>query len=104
MRRTLDIVAVTGIAAALLFVAAPLWAPTYTYVRKEVANSWSAVNTFLVGVAVTSGQRVILDAGTAVTYLLRDADTGCWQEWKDGTLGWQLCADGVVPPDCTSTG
>jgi len=38
------------------------------------------------------------------TYLRKDADTGCWQEWQDGALGWQLCQDGVVPPDCAATG
>src|SRR6267142_3642754 len=46
MKRTFDIVAVMGIAATLLFVASPLWAPTYTYVRKEVANTFDALQSF----------------------------------------------------------
>lgn len=109
MRRTLDLVAVIGITGALLFLASPLWAPTYTYVRKEVQNTFSALQTFTTGVTLTggdltvpSGQKTILDGSLATTYLKRDADTGCWQEWKDGTLGWQLCTSRVIPPDCAS--
>lgn len=55
-------------------------------------------------VSVASGNKFRLNGGASTTYLQRDPDTGCWQEWKDGTLGWQLCSDGVVPPDCTSAG
>ena len=84
-------------------------APTYTYVRKEVANTWGALQTFTTGVTLTGGDMVIpsaskvtLDGALNSTYLKRDADTGCWQEWKDGTLGWQLCGDRVIMPDCSS--
>lgn len=50
MRRVLEIVGYIGITATILIgVVNPLMAPVYTYVRKEVANNWSALQTFTAG-------------------------------------------------------
>ena len=97
MKRTVDLVAIVGITGALLFLASPLWAPTYTYVRKEVANVWGAIQTFPYGITLTSTTQGINTIGIHLRY---DADTACWQTWQDGSLGWQLCSGRNIPPDC----
>lgn len=51
-------------------------------------------------VCVAAGLNLNLEGCTGDTYLVKDLDTGCMQQWKDGTLGWQLCNGYVVPPDC----
>lgn len=100
MRRTLDIVAITGITAILLFAASPLWAPTYTYVRKEVANVWGAIQTFPYGVTFTSTTQAVNVIGIHERY---DANTNCWQTWKDNSLVKQICSTYEVPQDCGTT-
>lgn len=103
MKRTIDIVAVVGLTA--VFIAGlwnPLWAPTYTYVRKEVANTWTSIQTFSGGASSSSLQ---LTASTTTAapmdvFMRRDADTGCVLMFEAARQTWQLCPTYAVPPPC----
>jgi len=59
----------------------------------------SGIYNFATGVRLPASSTAAPGSGG---FLKKDADTGCWQEWKDGTLGWQLCSNRVIPPDCAN--
>ena len=65
----------------------PVSGPSGTYVQFPAGLRFSSSST---------------TAPSSDVFLKKDADTGCLQEWKDGTLGWQLCSNRVIMPDCSS--
>lgn len=98
MKRALRI---AGLTLVLLF---GLWtvAPAQVLNAITPALLQARLWTFSQGIAVSSGQKIYLEGSGGDTYLLRDADTNCVQQWKDGSLTWQLCGNRVIPPDCGS--
>jgi hypothetical protein len=77
---------------------------TLTRAALQVGNfTTSGIWNFGSGVSVTAGQKVNLEGSAGDTYLTRDPDTGCVQEYQDGALAWQFCTGYVVPPPCVAT-
>lgn len=86
---------------------------TSSDVQEPLSNSTADVYVFRIAEgpssnAVTFGSGLTAAATSAPVpasgeFLKRDADTGCWQQWHDGTLGWQLCTNRAIMPDCASS-
>ena len=78
-------------------------AATYTYVVKELSQTFTAIQSFGAGLSVPAGQKFYIGESGYSTYLTYDADTGCAQEYQAGNLAWQFCRTYVVAPPCSST-
>lgn len=92
---------IPGILAALLTVSL-LPAPTYTYVVRELSQSFTAIQTFSAGMAIASGQKLYLEGASGDSYLMWDADSQQVQVFNNGTIRARITESGVIPGDCPS--
>lgn len=88
------------VVVSMLLVSFTAFPTTYTYAVRELSQTFSAIQTFSKGATFTTTTQAPNSIGVSLKY---DADTSCWQEWKDNTLGWQFCDAFVVPPPCSAS-
>lgn len=89
---------ITTLCITALVIFGPLQA-AYTTVFREVANTFSAVQTFARPVAFTTST-----ATAPATGIKFDADTGSLDVYKSGSLTTQQRTNEWIAPDCDSDG
>lgn len=82
---------------ALAWFMEPIIASTTAFIDK--AQTFTVMPTMSAGIKLSATTVAAPGSGT---FLRKDADTGCYQQWQDGALGWQLCTSRVIPPDCAA--
>jgi len=100
MKRLAPYALITALLIALIWTVVP--APTYTYVVRELAQTFTALQTFGAGLTVSSGQKVGFEGSAGDTYWTRDASVQVLDAYKDGTLAATVRADSFGPPACPS--
>lgn len=105
----------TGITVVIGLVFMGLAFPaSYTIAYRELANTFTTVQTFAGGIAgdlnivsgnlnVTTDGAIGYEGASGNTYTTRDADTGCILTYTDGTLTLEVC-NGYARAFCTSSG
>jgi hypothetical protein len=68
------------------------------------SRSWTyaQLQTFSVGLAVASGQKVLLEGSAGDTYLMRETATGFVRVYVDGVLRATITQNGVIEGPCPS--
>lgn len=110
---------IPGVIAALLTVSL-LPAPTYTYVVRELSQTFTAIQTFSQGfimsgastgtgslhldggIGATAGNYINLEGSAGDTRLKRDPETGFILVYVDGSLKATITPRGVIAGDCAS--
>lgn len=90
---------IPGILAALLTVSL-LPAPTYTYVVRELSQTFTAVQTFSAGMALASGQKLYLNGASTDDYIIWDEDNMQAQVFVNGNLSARVTEHGTIPGAC----
>lgn len=97
MNRFLPYVGVTIVLAVVFLTAIP--ATTYTYAVKELAQTFTALQTFANGITLTGTTQAVPASGVFMRY---DSASQCYQIYKDQVLSNKICDGYASPPNCPS--